>query len=259
MDGLTVSSRHLAQQMSYIRNYCKPMKLGKLVSQLQKGGAIDPRTVVVTFDDGYADTFYLARPILQRFGIPATIFVTTGYIDGHYRPFENARSLTWKNIKQMAYENMEIGSHTVSHPVLTACSLRKAEFEIQQSKKKLEDQLGRSVSLFAYPYGHARSFNRRIEQLVKDSGYLAACTTLQADNLIGINPYRLRRISFGKNWIREFAIDLQDCCVENKKSHSFPAIFGLNKHARKLWRKRYAWIGQKLSRQGLFDWSKGSS
>lgn len=72
-----VSPEHFAAQMETLRKYAHPIGLSKLV-QCLKESVLPPRTVAVTFDDGYADNFYVAKPILEKYGIPATVFVCTG-------------------------------------------------------------------------------------------------------------------------------------------------------------------------------------
>ena len=66
MDGLTVPRGEFFQQMDTIRRHYKPMRLGELVGRMRQGDSIDPRSLAVTFDDGYADTYEVARPILNR-------------------------------------------------------------------------------------------------------------------------------------------------------------------------------------------------
>lgn len=255
MDGLTVPRGEFFQQMDAICRHYKPMRLGELVRRMRQGDSIDPRSLAVTFDDGYADTYEVARPILMHFHIPATVFVTSGYIDGNSVPFKRVRMLTWKRLRKMASENMEIGSHTVSHSTLSACSLKKAEFEIRHSKKILEEKLRLPVSLFAYPYGHARAFNQEIQNIVRGCGYEAACTTLPGDNILGTDPYQLRRISFGKNQIRRFALELHDFFSGKSVPDLYGTIHGLNRQTRRRWKKRYAWVERALNRNGLFEWS----
>jgi|SRR5215475_10437819 len=82
---LAVTPKHFAEQMEAIRRYCIPMRLGELVDELQDGN-IPNRAVVVTFDDGYADNLHQAKPLLERYEIPATVFVTAGQV-GSRREF----------------------------------------------------------------------------------------------------------------------------------------------------------------------------
>ena len=81
---LAVTPKHFAEQLEVIRRYGVPIRLRQLVEALN-AGKVPKRAVVVTFDDGYADNLYSAKPLLERYDIPATLFVTTGHI-GH--PYE---------------------------------------------------------------------------------------------------------------------------------------------------------------------------
>jgi peptidoglycan/xylan/chitin deacetylase (PgdA/CDA1 family) len=74
-----VSPENLARQMESLRKYAHPLSLSKLVQGL-KEGFLPPKSVAVTFDDGYADNFYAAKPILEKYDIPATVFICTGYM-----------------------------------------------------------------------------------------------------------------------------------------------------------------------------------
>ncbi|HET9905479.1 MAG TPA: polysaccharide deacetylase family protein [Anaerolineales bacterium] len=73
-----VSPEHFEQQMYALRKYTRPIRLAKLV-QCLKVGAVPPSSVAVTFDDGYADNLYEAKPVLEKYEIPATVFVCSGY------------------------------------------------------------------------------------------------------------------------------------------------------------------------------------
>ena len=73
-----VSPEHFAEQMDVISKHTNPIGLGKLVQHL-KEDSLPPKSIAITFDDGYADNMYQAVPILEKYKIPATIFVCTGY------------------------------------------------------------------------------------------------------------------------------------------------------------------------------------
>lgn len=78
-DEVCVSPENFADHMEALRKYACPISLSKLVQSL-KQNVLPPKSVAITFDDGYADNLYIAKPILQKFEIPATVFVCTGYI-----------------------------------------------------------------------------------------------------------------------------------------------------------------------------------
>jgi peptidoglycan/xylan/chitin deacetylase (PgdA/CDA1 family) len=73
-----VTPKHFAEQMDILSQIARPMSLSKLVQSL-KAGSVPPKAVAVTFDDGYADNLYEVKPVLERYSIPATVFVCTGY------------------------------------------------------------------------------------------------------------------------------------------------------------------------------------
>src|SRR5215217_1255625 len=83
--SLGVRPRHFGEHLEVLRRYTHPLNLQQL-SQGLRDGDLPKRSVVVTFDDGYANNLHEAKPLLERYGVPATVFVTTGYI-GHEREF----------------------------------------------------------------------------------------------------------------------------------------------------------------------------
>jgi peptidoglycan/xylan/chitin deacetylase (PgdA/CDA1 family) len=139
--------------------------LGGLVEDMRGGRAISEKSVSITFDDGWYDSYTRAFPVLQRRGISATIFLVSGRIglDGY---------LGWKEIREMREGGIRFGAHSVSHPRLTEISLAEARSEIGDCKKALEDGLGEEIPLFCYPYGF---FNRTVRDFVEEAGYRGAC------------------------------------------------------------------------------------
>jgi peptidoglycan/xylan/chitin deacetylase (PgdA/CDA1 family) len=76
---LCVTPEHFAQQIAVLRERCQPIALDELVDGVANG-SLPPRSVAVTFDDGYADNVTRAQPLLERNAVPATIFLATGYL-----------------------------------------------------------------------------------------------------------------------------------------------------------------------------------
>src|SRR5579859_480467 len=127
---------------------------------LQKDPRLPRRPVVLTFDDGFADFYTEALPILKRYAFPATLYVATAFINGTsrwlQREGEMARPmLTWEQLSEISASGIECGGHSHSHPQLDTLSQAEAYREIAQSKSLLEHHLGQNVSSFAYPFGYS--------------------------------------------------------------------------------------------------------
>ena len=103
--------------------------------------------------------------------------------------------MTWAEVNELASGNMiTIGAHTVTHPILSRISEAQARFEVVEGKRLLEEKLGRSVGLFAYPNGGREDIGPDVVALVKEAGYRAACTTIYGQNEVGVDPWELKRI-----------------------------------------------------------------
>lgn len=157
---------------------------------------LPPHPIVFTFDDGYEDNYFYAAPILKKYRFKATIFVVTGDVDrvnlwdvGAGR--EGLKMMDWHELKSLERQGITIGSHTVTHPYLTSVDQSTAEKEIVESKKILEEKLGRPVRVFSYPYGDA---NASVKRMVKEAGYDGAVSVNIGTNGRKSDPYDLHRI-----------------------------------------------------------------
>lgn len=202
-----ISSLDFAGQMQLLAEQFTPVSVDQLVFCLRNGQPLPPRAVAVTIDDGYSDAYTYAFPILQRFCIPATVFLPIDFIETNATGKEVDRStrartnglaqvdfLTWDQVREMSQHGIAFGSHTQSHASLTRLSQRELRQELKGSKAKLEAELGEPVTGFAYPYGTARAVSSEVERAVADAGYQWAVTGLSGANDRQINLYALRRI-----------------------------------------------------------------
>lgn len=144
------------------------------------------RTVAVTFDDSYRSVLERAKPILDRYGFPGTVYVPTDWA-GDPRPMTWAgidqwmgtehepelHALSWDELRGLADAGWEVGSHTCSHPHLTRIGDTELERELTESKAVVERELGRPCRSLAYPYG---DMDERVMAATATAGYEGACT-----------------------------------------------------------------------------------
>jgi peptidoglycan/xylan/chitin deacetylase (PgdA/CDA1 family) len=265
---LCVSPKHFAEHLELLSRHYQVLSLHKLDRSL-KDAQLPKRGVVLTFDDGYADNLWNARPLLEKYETPATVFITSGSLDsptefwwddlqrtllqpktlpkhlqlsvqGRFyewpitslddrqfaymaihqilQPLEPSdrnqvmnELFAWANMDPMARpdyrplvtaeliqlaqsEFIDIGAHSVTHPLLTGMSQANQTVEIAGSRQKLEVILGCPVDAFSYPYGNLAS---ETVEIVKAAGFKIALTTNGKAVEVGANPFRLGRFSVG--------------------------------------------------------------
>lgn len=138
--------------------------------------------VVLTFDDGFADFNKVALPVLQRYGLLATLYISTAYVNGTSRFLQREQEtdrlmLTWEQLIDISASGIECGAHGHRHLQLDVVPAAIARAEITHSKEVLEEKLNQTITSFAYPYGYYRP---AVQQLVREAGYLSACAVRYA-------------------------------------------------------------------------------
>ncbi|KGP76745.1 xylanase [Desulfosporosinus sp. Tol-M] len=172
-------------QMAYLQDKgYQSVSLEQLYQALYKGGTLPAKPFVITFDDGYADNYTTAFPILTKHGFTATIFMVTSYING--KGFMSS-----KQLKELVANGWEIEGHTTNHPYLTKIDSPTLLSELNSSKEQLEKELGQPVNFFAYPYG---DLNANVVQALKESGYRMALTTERGWADVKADAWHVRRV-----------------------------------------------------------------
>jgi peptidoglycan/xylan/chitin deacetylase (PgdA/CDA1 family) len=228
--------------------------------------SLPPRSLAITFDDGYADNHDVALPILQKHGLAATVFVSSGFLDGGrmwndtvieavrhtphslldlrsiesvalgVHPVRNTcdkrlaitalvkaikylpphtRNAVAESIRELSgvalrdnlmlcidkvvalrRAGIQIGAHTVTHPILACLTSDEARDEIVRGKRELEEIIQEPVTLFAYPNGRPnRDYNAETVALVREAGFDAAVTTTWGAATSQADPFQIPRFT----------------------------------------------------------------
>jgi biofilm PGA synthesis lipoprotein PgaB len=170
----TISPESFRAHLEYLRdNDFHVIDLSEMVNALQSRQDIPEKSIAITFDDGYSSIYDTAFPMLEEFGFPFTLFVSTG-------PIDRAQSnyMSWENIKEMANAGVTIANHLVEHPYMLDKLQGEAEVdwlyrmrqEILESQSTITRHTGQDNKFLAYPYGE---YNNNIRKLSEDLGFVS--------------------------------------------------------------------------------------
>ena len=197
----TVSPALFTDHMAYLRQHAyTPITVTQYVHALSQGNnansALPERPVLLTFDDGFADFFTEALPVLKQFNFTATLYIATAFVNStsHWlqREEEMRRPMvTWEQLTEIATQGIECGSHGHRHLQLDTLPPSVVQEEIVSSKLLLEEHLGGAVSSFAYPFGY---YTARVRQQVQAAGYTSACAVKHTISTETADPFSLARL-----------------------------------------------------------------
>jgi peptidoglycan/xylan/chitin deacetylase (PgdA/CDA1 family) len=216
--GLHITRDVFEGHCRLIAETCDPISLADLHAVLAGARPMPPRPVVITFDDGYASLLELALPVLERYRLPAAVFVCTGPVergqsfwfdavarrDGEdaVREARAADPDAWRRVATAAVQAdvtcathrplrteelsrladsslVTIGAHTVDHPTLARLSEAEARIQVAESRAWLERIVHRPVTAFAYPYGlPTQDYSSGTVDVVRDLGFRLGFTTV---------------------------------------------------------------------------------
>ena len=258
--------KEFERQAQFISDHYCVLHLQDALTRLNNGKPLPPNAACITFDDGFRSVATRAFPILDRYQLPATVFLVAGFVGsrqpawpdqlyfnisktvkneitfkgnryqlqsplekavtftflvaklkelpnvecdnamnqlssdlGHFKVPEDAEmaSLTWDEIKLLLDSKlMTFGSHTLTHPILSNCSLEVQREELENSRNILIEH-GLPHQLFAYPNGRAVDFTKKTKRLLYELGYICGLSTISGINRRGEDRYALKRICVG--------------------------------------------------------------
>ena len=184
--SLSVLPEDFDRQMRYLSDHgYHTITPDDLYDSLEGQKELPENPVLITFDDGYRDNYDNAYPILRKYGFKATIFVITSFLG------TQPNYITWDQAREMDANGISIQSHTVDHKSMTDLTDDQLRYELVESKKKAEQELGHPVEFMAYPTG---TYNLHIAQMVKEAGYKAAFTIKYGNVDKASNIYALERV-----------------------------------------------------------------
>ncbi|WP_229052990.1 polysaccharide deacetylase family protein [Aeromicrobium sp. Leaf350] len=198
-DGLTTSFDDLRRHLDAIEGWGATVLPLLEAVRRRADGTLPSRSVVLTFDDGYASVVEKAWPELRERGLPATLYAVSGYLEAGRRfPWDHehapdadlTRLVTASELQDAAADGLDIGSHTVTHRWLPGLRPADAAEEVHRSRVELEDLLQQPVLSFSYPMG---GVTPEIRAEAERAGYLAAVTTERGRNGRRQDPLTLRR------------------------------------------------------------------
>lgn len=164
-DDLFVAPATFEEQLELLARHRTVVPLATL---LEGGGAAGAHAVAITFDDGYRSLLTTAAPLLERYGFPATAFVTTRWLEtDELDPAADAAALlTPDDVRELVARGFEIGSHGHTHADLGRSSASIVEEDLVASRDRLESLLGARPRFLAWPYGSSSAESERVAEAV---------------------------------------------------------------------------------------------
>ena len=177
---IDISPARFEQQLEWLAGTKRVIRLDETLNHAPR------RAIAITFDDGFRDNLTVALPLLEKFNLPMTLFVVAGFVDSDgYLSEEELQEIS-------KHPLITIGSHGLWHRHFNRITLDEAGFELKESKRLLEDTIGKQVDLMAWPYGEC---NAELERLAGDSGYRAAWSVWKGTN----GTHSRWRVPLGRN------------------------------------------------------------
>ncbi|MDR2346641.1 MAG: polysaccharide deacetylase family protein [Planctomycetaceae bacterium] len=269
---IAVTVSQFDEQLRELQKHWNPVSLKQIRDAVENNIPLPNRAVHISFDDGYRNNLTFAAPLLARYNIPATIFVTTNLISTRYQmiwalefherltalpdsefeiggqtfllppPESSNRSeialellncvkrlgvqeqdfllqklrnrveidfvpywkqelyefLNWDEIRLLRDQGIEIGSHSLSHPVLASLDQTELNCQLYESKKCIERELETECDVLAYPFGSADDFSDTVVDTARQVGFRLAFTLQDCRNSNKLDAMRIHRICINR-------------------------------------------------------------
>jgi peptidoglycan/xylan/chitin deacetylase (PgdA/CDA1 family) len=197
--------------LAWLQQNSQVVPLDELVAGPRRSGG---PYVAITFDDGYADNYTHALPLLRARGMAASFFVAVGFIERDDDVMEHLAEvwedplppLSWDQVAEMRGAGMSIGSHTWSHRNLAHLSIEAAEADLRRSREVLELRLAEPVRAIAYPWGKlGRHVNGETFTAARRAGFELGLISLPRALREADDPLRVARLGVGDDPLERLA------------------------------------------------------
>lgn len=184
--------------LDYLQAHYQIISLAEFVRARRENASLPSRAAVLTFDDGVRNFFSVVAPLLLNRGVPATSFIVTGQsftqkdskLNGSWTPEDDEAYLSWSEVRELADQGLDFGSHTATHAALPEIPPAQARAELQESLEALSTYLGPQGFPLSYPHGRT---SEGISRLSESLGYSCAVTTVLGQNDSECDLFALRR------------------------------------------------------------------
>lgn len=267
-----VSTATLEKQLCELKKTFHVVSISEFVERKQQIQTQGKNIVMITIDDGYADFYEHAFPVFKKYAVPATIYITTDFVNNniwlwpdkiHYilkhtgelsadlsfiksdfvfelktaenkqyafdflngqclllptdgrneliqqladvlsvripeKPTSDYAPMTWDHVRELAENNIEIGAHTCTHPVMSKLVSDELHEEVTRSKAEIEQAIGRSINSFCYPNGTPADYNEIVKAEVEKAGFSHAVAAFH-DASGWQDLYEIRRHGVGES------------------------------------------------------------
>lgn len=178
---IDISPERFERQLEWLSRWRKVVRLYQTLRS-----PAGSRFVAITFDDGFRDNLTVALPLLEKFDLPMTLFITAGFVGTEgYLSHDEVREIS-------RHPLVTIGAHGLLHRHFTKLSRADSRFELVESRRMLEDMTDGVVDLMAWPYGECSA---ELEQLSEEAGYRASWSVWKGSN----SRHSLWRVPLGRN------------------------------------------------------------
>jgi peptidoglycan/xylan/chitin deacetylase (PgdA/CDA1 family) len=197
--GMTISEAKFDQQMRYLKEHGHTtLTLDEFYNFIENKAPAPPKSVLITIDDGWRNTWSIALPILEKHGHKAVLFIYSDFVG-------KGGGLSWDRLRDLEKRGVTIESHTKSHREVAVQSPGESLLaytealarEITVPHEAIQANLGRAPGVLAYPYGGT---NRFFTGLLRQMGYRGAMLAANGSNPFFLDPFRVGRTAVHGEW-----------------------------------------------------------